>query len=185
MPGSPDQNRRDIVEAIEPQQKGVEEEIRAQNPKTVVVSYGRNEKARIAIFTFLRALGLNPVEWSEAIDRAGESFTGNAVQNIFRRTSAVVILMTPDDEARLRPWLLKGKDPDYERGYTPQPRQSVIFEAGMAMAVCPERTILVELGKRRPFSDIEGHHILVLDNAPERRKELVQRLETAGCQVNR
>jgi predicted nucleotide-binding protein len=92
--------------------------------------------------------------------------------------------MTPDDEARLRPWFCKGDDPEYEREYTPQPRQNVIFEGGMAMAVCPERTILVELGNCRPFSDIAGHHILVLDNAPERRRELVQRLETTGCQVN-
>jgi len=157
------------------------------DPKTVIVSYGRNEEARIAMFNFLRALGLNPVEWPEAIAWTGEGspYSGIAVENLFRRAPAVIILMTPDDEARLYPYLCKEDDPDYEKDYTPQPRQNVIFEAGMALAIHPDKTILVELGKRRPFTNIEGRNVIRLNNTSQKREELVQRLVDVGCQVRR
>ena len=48
----------------------------------------------------------------------------------------------------------------------------------------PERTILVELGDLRPFSDVSGLHVIRLNNSSQRRQELAQRLKTAGCLVN-
>jgi len=39
---------------------------------TVFVVHGRNETARAAMFGFLRAIGLWPVEWSEAVAMTGE-----------------------------------------------------------------------------------------------------------------
>lgn len=54
----------------------------------------------------------------------------------------------------------------------------------MAMAWDENRTVLVELGRCRPFSDIGGRHVLRLDNSTERRQELAQRLSTAGLAVD-
>ena len=62
-----------------------------------------------------------------------------------------------------------------------QPRPSVILEAGMALASDEARTILVSTGALRGMSDLDGRHVIRLDNSPERRNDLVQRLKVAGC----
>jgi hypothetical protein len=51
----------------------------------------------------------------------------------------------------------------------------------MAMAWDEKRTVLVELGNCRPFSDIGGRHLLRLNNTTQRRQELAERLQTAGA----
>ena len=57
-------------------------------------------------------------------------------------------------------------------------------DLGMAMARNQDRTVLVELGDLRPFSDIDGIHAIRLNNTTERRQELAQRLQIAGCPVS-
>jgi predicted nucleotide-binding protein len=59
----------------------------------------------------------------------------------------------------------------------------VLFEAGMAMAYFPERTVLVQVGWIRPFSDIAGIHAIRMDNSLENRRDLAQRLKMAGCEI--
>ena len=54
----------------------------------------------------------------------------------------------------------------------------------MAMGRDEERTVLVELGALRPFSDIAGRHTIKLNDTSQRRQELAQRLQAAGCSVN-
>jgi len=156
------------------------------DPRTVFVVHGRNDAARNAIFTFLRAIGLHPLEWSEAVaaTRKGAPYIGEILDSAFTKARAVIVLMTPDDEGRLRGPFRKPEDAQHEVELTPQARLNVLFEAGMAMGRFPERTILVELGNVRPFSDIGGRHIIKLDDTAQRRKELAGRLETARCQVN-
>src|SRR5262249_20742405 len=76
-------------------------------------------------------------------------------------------------------------DPPFEKQLTGQARPNVLFEAGMAFSSHPDRTVLVQLGTIRPFSDIAGRHIIIMSNDAKRRKELADRLEFAGCDVNR
>jgi len=95
-----------------------------------------------------------------------------------------VVLLTPDDEARLRPALQNPDDPANELNFTPQARPNVLFEAGMALAYHPDRTVLVEIGHIRPFSDVAGRHSIRLDNSMEKRQDLAMRLRNAGCSVN-
>ena len=159
----------------------------ATNPRKVFVVHGRNLQVRDAMFTFLRALGLLPIEWSQAVHATGKAtpYIGEILDKAFSDAQAVVVLLTPDDVAYLREPLRLPEDPSHETQPTPQARPIVPFEAGMAIGRHPERTILVELGKVRPFSDIAGLHVLKLDNSSTKRQELAMRLETAGCQVDR
>lgn len=156
------------------------------DPRVVFVVHGRNMAARNAMFQFLRAIGLRPREWSQAVADTGKAspYIGEVLESAFSRAQAVVVLMTPDDEARLREPYRGAQDPPYEKELTPQARPNVLFEAGMAMGRFPDRTALVEVGDVRPFSDIAGRHIVRLNNSSERRQELAQRLLRAGCDVD-
>ncbi len=152
----------------------------------VFVVHGRNVEARKALFEFLRSIGLHPLEWSEAVKSTGKPapYIGDILNSVFSRAHAVVVLFTPDDEARLKEQFRADSDPPHETELTGQARPNVLFEAGMAMARHQDRTVLVELGTLRPFSDTAGRHAIRMDNSTPRRQDLAQRLEIAGCPVN-
>ena len=154
--------------------------------REVFVVHGRNDDSRNAIFEFLRALDLRPLEWSEAVQATGRAspHISEILDAAFSRAHAIVVLFTPDDEVRLKEELRKQSDPPYESELTGQARPNVLFEAGMAMAANEDRTVLVELGSLRPFSDIAGRHVIRLNNSPGQRHSLAKRLETAGLKVN-
>lgn len=152
----------------------------------VWVVHGRDSRTKSAMFTFLLALGLKPLSFGKA-----REFTGKAMPHIseilkaaFQHAQAVVVLLTPDDEGRLRPDFLKGDDQPSDTQLTPQPRLNVIFEAGMAVVSHPEQTIFVTLGYIRPFSDVSGLHYVLMDGTVEQRRELALRLGAAGCPVS-
>ena len=157
-----------------------------QHKQRVFVVHGRNEELRKSMFDFLRSIGLKPIEWSQAIQMTGETapFVGNILDQAFLHAQAVVVLLTGDDEARLRPEYHTEKMPDYERNLTPQSRPNVLFEAGLALGRFPKQTIIVEVGELRPFSDIAGRHTIRLNNSTKTRQDVAQRLATAGCTVD-
>ena len=157
----------------------------ADRKRRVFVVHGRNEPARLAMFSFLRSIGLKPIEWSQAVAATGEAspYIGTVLDGAFDAAQAVVVLMTPDEIAYLRDEC-SSDESDPEREPSAQARPNVLFEAGMAMGRDPTRTVLVELGATRPFSDIAGRHTLRMADKPECRKQLAQRLKTAGCAVD-
>lgn len=158
----------------------------ATDARDVFVVHGRNHAARDALFDFLRSLDLHPLEWSEAVRATGRAspYIGEILDAAFSSAHAIVILLTPDDEARIRAPFRVESDPAHESELTGQARPNVLFEAGMAMGGDQDRTVLVELGNLRPFSDVAGRHVIRLDNSSQRRQELAQRLQVAGCPVN-
>lgn len=163
-----------------------EEVTQVQNPRDVWVVHGRNLQARDAMFEFLRSLDLHPVEWEEATTRTDETspYIGQVLDIAFEQAQAFVILLSGDDEGRLLEVFQRLGDPPFETALTPQARQNVIFEAGMAFGRSPRKTILVEMGELRPFSNIFGRHVIRMNNSSQRRQQLAQRLESAGCPVN-
>jgi len=137
------------------------------------------------MFEFLRAIELYPIEWSKARELTGEAspYISKILDAALNAAQAIVVLFTPDEIVRLRPEYADGvSDPEVSSGT--QARPNVLFEAGMAMGRNAERTVLVELGRMRPFSDILGHHALRISNDAGARHELASRLRTAGCDVN-
>jgi predicted nucleotide-binding protein len=156
------------------------------NRSRVFVIHGRDEEMRRALFDFLRAIDLKPIEWSEAVALTGKPspFVGEILDAAMLHAQAIIVLFTGDDQARLKDEFLSGNDPVYERETTPQSRPNVIFEAGLALGRYPFRTILVQVGNLRPFSDIAGRHLIRLKNTSKSRQELAQRLRLAGCEVD-
>jgi len=153
---------------------------------SVFVVHGRDEQARRDMFEFLRAIGLHPIEWAEALGMTatGAPFIGEVLDRALDSVFAVVVVITPDDEARLRPLFVKPHDPEYEKTYTAQARPNVLFEAGMAFGRRPEKTILVQLGNTiRPFSDIAGRYVIHLDGSAQSRRTFVAILKRVGCPV--
>jgi len=154
--------------------------------KRVFVVHGRNIKLKNAMVEFLRSIGLDPIEWDEAKFMTGKPmpYIGEILDTALSKARAVIVMMTPDDEAKLRNHFIKEDDKEHEKVLTPQPRLNVIYEAGMAMGKYPDRTVIVEFGNNlRLYSDISGIHNIRMDNSPERRQNLIDALKNAGADI--
>lgn len=166
---------------------------RAKHPKAgkaVFVIHGRDDKLRKSMFDFLKALNLEPVEFSRAVNRAvkagkgGSPYVGDVVAKGLKDADGVIALLSPDDVARLKGQFRKFHDPPYEGQLTGQARPNVLFETGMALGIKPEVTILVQVGEVRTFSDVGGMHVVHLNDGPVARRELADRLEATGLDVD-
>jgi predicted nucleotide-binding protein len=153
--------------------------------RSVFVVHGRNESLRKSMFEFLRSINLKPIEWTDAIAMTGSGspYIGQVLDSAFANAQAVVVLLTPDEIAYLQPQFGHGEQ-DSETQPAAQARPNVLFEAGMALGRNADRTVLVEVGQVRPFSDVAGRHAVRLSNDVASRQELGHRLKTAGCDVD-
>jgi predicted nucleotide-binding protein len=159
---------------------------RAKSGRTVMVVYGRDDQARQAMFDFLKSLDLKPMSWTQGISQTkiANPTVRQIVDALFAKAVAVVVLLTPDDVAKLKPEFHKKNEPAHETHLTGQARPNVLFEAGMAMSSHPDRTVMTQIGDVKPFTDIGGIHITHLSNLIETRRELATKLINAKCQVD-
>lgn len=153
----------------------------APDPATVMVVHGQDQEAADALFDWLRAIGLRPREWAQLVqaEGSGSPFIGKVLDQAFRDAQAVVVLFTPDERAAIREEL-GGGQPEWRL----QARPNVLLEAGMAFATHPQRTVLVVLGDQALPSDLAGRHYVTLGTI-DALQDLAQRLEAAGCPVDR
>lgn len=160
------------------------EPIAPLDPALVFVIHGRQSLP--PFHDFLRAVGLRPLEWSQARRLTGKPnpYTWEIVDTALKNAGAIVALLTGDDEARLRQELWTANENALEKELLSQPRQNVLFEAGVAYGRSPQRTILLRVGSHRPMTDLAGHHIINLNNAPESRQLVADALRAAGCPVD-
>lgn len=158
---------------------------RPRRGRRVMVVHGRNEPLRKAMFAYLESLDLIPMDWNAGIKAAklANPSVQEIVNALFDQATAVVVLLTPDDEARLLPEFHKPNDPTWETDLTPAARPNVLFEAGMAISSHPKQTVIVQVGHVRPFSDIIGSYITHMDGSINKRRELYIKLDNAGCAV--
>jgi hypothetical protein len=152
--------------------------------RRVMVVHGR-DKARDDLFNLLRALGLEPIEWSAAVKATGTTkpYTGQAVEAAFATAHAAVILLVSEEQVVLRGDLRDPNDPsDAQAGW--QPRPNVFYEGGIAVTSHPDRTIVVEVGRPRTATDLAGVNTIRVGSDQAWRHELASRLRNAGCPVN-
>lgn len=154
--------------------------------RRVFIVHGRNSKAAIAMGELVRAFGLDPVLFRDALPQTEKAtpYIGEVLRKVLDGTYASIVVMTPDDVAQLRPSYARPSDPDYETRLTGQARPNVLFEAGLSWATHGDaRTVIVEIGTLRPLTDLAGLHTVHFDGSPQARREIGGRLETAKCPV--
>jgi hypothetical protein len=152
-----------------------------RDPELVAVAYGRDDAARLAVFQFLRAIGLQPLEWESLVaeTHSAAPYSGEAVERGFAAAQAVVVLFTPDDVAQLHPDLANAPP-------VLQARPNVLLEAGMALATHPDRTLLVVIGDVELPTNLAGRNLIRLDGTPTGLVAMAARLEDAAkCPVRR
>ncbi|SDT17286.1 CATRA conflict system CASPASE/TPR repeat-associated protein [Actinoplanes derwentensis] len=156
------------------------------DPRHVFVIHGRDEQARSALWTFLQAIDLHPLDWEEVVQRTGapSPYMGEVLAKAFESNQAAIVLMTPDDGALLHESLRNRGDRDFEGKLTGQVRPNVLLEAGMALAVQRDRTIIIEIGDLRPVSDLAGINTIHFNGTVASLHKIAQRLRGAGCAVN-
>ena len=167
--------------------------LKVASPKTelgsnsVMVVHGRNIAARDELFSFIRSINLQPIDWDDAVATAGGGSpnTELVVRKAISAAGAVIVLLTGDDLVKLAPKLLLPTDGPLERDVQPQARPNVILELGMALMAAESKTIIFELEPTKPISDIIGRNTIRYDDGGHFRQALIDRLETAGCSVTR
>ncbi|RKT57622.1 TIR domain-containing protein [Saccharothrix australiensis] len=154
--------------------------------RSVFLVHGRDAAIVEAMHQFLRSLGLRVIEWPHAVRRTGvpNPYVGEVVARGFEMSDAVVILFTPDVLVRLRGDLLDDADGPDESEVRGQARPNVYYEAGIADGIDRNRTLLVEVGRVKSFSDVSGRLLVRFDGSAAKRKTLADRLASTGLEVD-
>jgi hypothetical protein len=146
----------------------------AVDRRAVAVLAGDDEAARQTLIPLLAGLGIAPRRLS--VPLSGQQPPWLVIEQTMRESQAIVVVFSADDEARAA-----GSG---ER-LSPQPRQSFLIAAGMAIGAYPERTVVVEFGTLGPIGELSGLRAVRLDRGAVSSRELAARLEEAGCVIDR
>jgi predicted nucleotide-binding protein len=173
----------DAADDIEATNQNVDQDSEiAADRKAVMVIYGHDQEANDALFSWLRAIGLKPREWSQLVSASGDAspYIGQVLEQAFRDAQAVIAFFTPDEFV-----LAKDADPMNKASWRLQARPNVLIEAGMALVTHPRRTVLVVHGAQELPSDLAGRHYIRLSStSPSSLHTLATRLHDAGCETD-
>jgi Predicted nucleotide-binding protein containing TIR-like domain len=130
---------------------------------SIFVVHGRDIQLNTDMFAFLRAVRLNPLEWSQAIKGAkgANPHVDEVIYGAMENVQGVLVMFSPDEEARLKTKFCSSVDK--KKGFNKlegQARPNVIFEAGLALGAHSKKTLLVQVGDVRDISDIAGKHLV-------------------------
>jgi len=141
-------------------------------PNEVFVVHGRDKAQLNEVCLVMKQLGLKPVVLMEKADR------GRTIIEKFEQHSDVgyaVVLMTPDDEGRLRG----------TGNLNPRVRQNVIFELGFFYGKLGRQNVCAILKEGAEFpSDIQGVIYKVADPAGAWKLELAKEMKDAGIEID-
>ena len=156
-----------------------------KDSRSIFVVHGRNLAARDELIKFLKHLDARPISWTQAANAVDSplEYTRDIIEAGMNMAQAIVVLFSPDDEARLKEQFIEPQDGPHERDVTGQARQNVTLEAGMALGMAPDRTIFVRIGRTREISDIAGINWISLQDDWDSRERLANALKKAGVAV--
>jgi hypothetical protein len=140
------------------------EEVPNRNRSRVLLIHGHDSIGVNEVARLVESLGLEPILWQEALDRTG--------------------LMSPSVIERFRSCLdiAQGVIVVLEGGLG-ESALNLVFEAGLALGLAEERTVVVQLGDQTPPNDLAAVNILRLRSTGESINALSAALENAGCAV--
>ena len=175
-----------VTDAARPTVDAAERSLNEDRKRNVFVVYGRDEEARRAIFEFLRALDLRPLQWESVVSetRSAAPSLSDAVRIGLAVCTAVVVLMTAEDIVRLHPDLHDEQESPAEFADSMQARPNVLLELGMALALKPDQTLILFLGQQRPVTDLGGKNYIQVQAGSGWRSKVAGRLGQAGCPVD-
>lgn len=168
---SPYRSREDMQSALASRRK-------------VFLVHGRWREATDAMAAFLSSLGLEVVDWDDAVVATGQGsrYPAEILDAGFAMCHVIVVLMTPDDVAAIHPSLSRE-----QRGRTTlrgQARPNVIFEAGMAWQRDRGRSLIIEFGAVTSLSDLSGVDKVRFDGSPASRQKVNSRLRSIGADIS-
>lgn len=152
-----------------------------ENRRAVMVIYGQDSEANQALFHWLRAVGLQPLEWERLISASGAAspYAGQVLEKGFEQAQAVIAFLTPDERVEA------ARAPEGDVAWRLQARPNILIETGMALVTHADRTILVVLGTQELPSDLAGRHYIKLARTePRSLYDLAERLRVAGCDID-
>jgi hypothetical protein len=78
--------------------------VRPTKNNTLFLVHGRDTQLNEDMFSLLRALGLNPIEWSDAVakTRGANPDVDKIIGGQMKSVQGIVVLISPDEEARLK-----------------------------------------------------------------------------------
>ena len=130
----------------------------------VLLIHGRDSIGVKEVAKLVERLGLEPILWQEALDRIG--------------------LLSPSMIERFRSCLdvAQGVIVVLEGGLG-ESALNLVFEAGLALGLAEERTVVVQLGDQTPPDDLAAVDILRLRSTEESANALSSALASAGCTI--
>jgi predicted nucleotide-binding protein len=154
--------------------------------RRVFIVHGRDVTLTRRFYDLLRAVDLRPLEWEALVGATGRA-TPSLAEVVARAphfAQATLVLLSPDDIVELHSDLVLDSDAPQERIRAGQARPNVLFELGLALMAYPDSTVIVEVGRMRPLSDLAGLNVIRFDGSAEAIRKVLHRLEVAGCAVD-
>lgn len=128
------------------------EENKINSSKKVFIVHGRNNDKKYEVSGFLYEQGLEPIILHEQVNN-GQTIIEKIEKN--SDVACAIILLTPDDEGRLK---------DSNSPLKTRARQNVIFEAGYFMGKLGRNRTIILSGVEDTMSDIDGIVYLNINN---------------------
>jgi len=145
----------------------------------VYVIHGEMHRTIREVRSFLEQLGLAVVDHCSAHQLLGRATAavGEAKLAAVQGAKAIMVIVSEEDD---RASLARPSSPSFSG------RANLLFDAGLAFALAPKRTLLVKVGRPALFDSVDalkGLSAAALDETDESTEDLIWRLKRLDCPI--